>query len=996
MIVSMVKIRIWALVCFLSASACATGRIQSRYQFYRLRTPSTATGFANLGGASASVMARSYQPGVRAPIQLTASDGDGLELRELRVRAVIEGPLAFTELKMSFHNARKRELEGSFAITLPQGASVARLAMKSEGDWHEAEMVAKMRGREVHGPHLHKQVEPVLLEASIGNQIRARVYPIPANAEKQIIISYSQELPASGEYRIPLAGLPQLRKLDVDVQHGQKRERFVRHDYLADEDFRLHTESAANVALRNDDFLMLRWVPDLASTEEVPSRLHVLVDSSASSSAVYGLQVQALEDLAQALASAYGEELELEVACFDNEVYPVFDGRAAKYGAAQSEALLTHGAIGASNLQAAVEWAAQRSGRLLWIGDGIATTGQRDASQLQSQLAKRGGPSRVDVLALSNSKEAAVLEALTQTPHRRAGVILPSEATAKEWARHMGRSAPVPVSIRVSGATWVWPKTRRPSAEGEAVTAFVKVDKAHYERRGTVTVEQTSRVGVSELELPVVEAEQDLLQRAWVRLRLSEMIAQEARNSSALRRSEIELLSQLFRILMPHTSLMLETEWGYDRSGISRRGGPVLTVDATGLRRVRREGNLARESAWRELMVSPRHRITSPPPEGRRSADQSAGELADNLPVPGSTFETTPSVGVGGQDEFIGCSGALSPGSRYVVDGVNTTGFSTGEAVTFYASDEAAPERQQWIPGMPRADIRRFRKIRAELHHDAFRSALATSLRWYAESPTNLLAIAALGESLQANAHYKLAARAYASILDLYPRRADMHRVAAGYLSRLGPEARKLRTDALRVAQAARSDHAHGVRLLAMALAMEQKEAQAIALLLRAIYQDDTLGRFRQIRPLLRHEVAVIAGAWLGRRRGDSKLIKRMLEPYGIMVPMEPVHYAVLSWESDVAKLDLDVGPPLAVAEERTSGRSIDIGELGYGPEAILLDGDPDPELRFSVDFSEQSMTGYVFAQLQVVSLDAAGELRVDTRPFVALDAQERVAMGGF
>ncbi len=56
-----------------------------------------------------------------------------MAMKSLRVRTVIDGPIAFTELAMRFHNPRSRELEGRFDIVLPPNASVARLAMKLEG-----------------------------------------------------------------------------------------------------------------------------------------------------------------------------------------------------------------------------------------------------------------------------------------------------------------------------------------------------------------------------------------------------------------------------------------------------------------------------------------------------------------------------------------------------------------------------------------------------------------------------------------------------------------------------------------------------------------------------------------------------------------------------------------------------------------------------------------------------------------------------------------------
>ena len=66
------------------------------------------------------------QPSAGAPLSLTASDGTGLQLVFLRAKAVVEGPLAFTELHLAFRNPEARRREGRFSITLPTGAAISR------------------------------------------------------------------------------------------------------------------------------------------------------------------------------------------------------------------------------------------------------------------------------------------------------------------------------------------------------------------------------------------------------------------------------------------------------------------------------------------------------------------------------------------------------------------------------------------------------------------------------------------------------------------------------------------------------------------------------------------------------------------------------------------------------------------------------------------------------------------------------------------------------
>jgi len=160
---------------------------------------------------AASAQVEAAQPLIQreavAPWSLTASDGSGLALAKVDAKAVVEGPLAYTELHLYFHNSESRRREGTFQITLPPGATISRFAMENDGQWMEAEVVEKQLARRAYDDFLHRRQDPALLEKAEGNQFTAKVFPIPANADKHLVISYSQTLPGQ-RYVLPLRGLP--------------------------------------------------------------------------------------------------------------------------------------------------------------------------------------------------------------------------------------------------------------------------------------------------------------------------------------------------------------------------------------------------------------------------------------------------------------------------------------------------------------------------------------------------------------------------------------------------------------------------------------------------------------------------------------------------------------------------------------------------------------------------------------------------------------------
>ena len=195
--------------------------------------------------------------GVAAPFSLTASDGTGLHLVAVRSRTVIEGPLALTELELSFHNPEARTLEGRFALTLPEGASISRFAMEIDGAWQEGEVVEKQRARQTYETFLHQRKDPALLEQGAGNQFSARVFPITGNATKRLVMTYAEVLDSAHPFEVRLLGLPKMRELDVRVTSEGKQLLALREsDFVPTSDFTVPVNDhprAVGVAHRSEE-----------------------------------------------------------------------------------------------------------------------------------------------------------------------------------------------------------------------------------------------------------------------------------------------------------------------------------------------------------------------------------------------------------------------------------------------------------------------------------------------------------------------------------------------------------------------------------------------------------------------------------------------------------------------------------------------------------------------------------------------------------------------
>ena len=150
-----------------------------------------------------------------APFSLTAADGTGLKLISVDAQAVVDGPLAFTELKLVFENPADRVIEGRFNIVMPDGAAISRFAMKIQGKWMEGEVVEKQAARRAYEDALHQRRDPALLEQDAGNAFRARVFPINPRERKELIISWSNNLTKLASPIASPKGLPKIQRLEL-------------------------------------------------------------------------------------------------------------------------------------------------------------------------------------------------------------------------------------------------------------------------------------------------------------------------------------------------------------------------------------------------------------------------------------------------------------------------------------------------------------------------------------------------------------------------------------------------------------------------------------------------------------------------------------------------------------------------------------------------------------------------------------------------------------
>lgn len=990
------------------------------------------------------------EAGEAAPIGLTASDGTGLALVALEANGLLEPPLAFTELRLTFENPRDQIIEGRFRIALPPGAALSRFAMKIGDSWQEGEVVERQRARVAYEEALHRRVDPALLEQEAGNEFSARVFPIPARGRKELIVSYSHALPRADEpYKIHLLGLSEIGRLDIRVLLGERpttgtaasnlggkvSDRRVvelhKQAWTPDRDFEIAQDRVADRAgLRHENLAVVRVMPPVESAPQEIAGLYVLIDSSASRALGYKMQVRRLAELVRGLRDGAGSSTPLGIAAFDQEVLSIFEGTAGGFGAAEVQRLGERRPLGASDLQSALAWLGdrlekndQKYPRVLLMTDGVATAGDTETRALKAGVRALGthGVERLDVLAVGGLRDEAVLRELTTGNLAHDGQRIDGAAPFGEIARRLTLACRSGIKLAVDGASWIWPETLDGVQPGDEVLVYADLPASRPLRLSL----NGRPVALGDL----AQAERPLLERAWAQARIDRLVhLRETAHAedSDLRQAlglQITGLSVEHRVLSPFTAmLVLESEADYMRFGLEQKTlANILTVGPGGLEVLNR--SRLPESQVITNVITKRERpdldalgYVGSSEQGEQMEEDESGEPEG---LPGSA----PSGVLGGVAG--GVIGGVPAAPRVMPDSIQPSEIPRVEEearIPTAHEPDAAPLRigsrddrvEETIAPEPRPDVEekesqvepytgRFDELMKHLAAGRVAQARTLAEAWNTEAPGDVLSLLALGEAWEASGQKAAAARAYGSLIDLFPSRADLRRLAGERLERLGEAGLDLAIDTYQKAVLDRPDHPSGHRLLAWALLRAGRLAEAFEALEKGIEQKYPDGRFAGVNRVLQEDLGLLAAAWLHAEPSRREEVRERLQAHGARIEEEPSVRFVLSWETDANDVDLHIydsqgGHAFYGKPELPSG-----GELyadvttGYGPECFTIRkpaGRSAAPYKLRVHYYSRGPMGYGMGTLQVVRHDGKGGLTVEPRPFVVMADDAMVRLG--
>ena len=272
---------------------------------------------------------------------------DKLGIAKLDINVTVIGNIATTTYDMKFYNPTNSILEGELIFPLGEKQSVSRFALDVNGKIREAVVVEKEQGRIAFEAVVRRRVDPALLEKGTGNNYRARIYPIPANGYKQIIIAYQEELNFTDnkhQLAIPLAFKKELESYQLEVKLLSQKlgpkiisknndgtlfakaendyfYKISKNNYQPQDDFiiEIPLEDSAKVSLYDDYLYVYKTLQNGSIRKKNPSKVKILWDVS------YSMKDRDLEKELKYLEEYINEvkDFEIELVKFSNTIIEV-------------------------------------------------------------------------------------------------------------------------------------------------------------------------------------------------------------------------------------------------------------------------------------------------------------------------------------------------------------------------------------------------------------------------------------------------------------------------------------------------------------------------------------------------------------------------------------------------------------------------------------------------------------------------------------------------
>lgn len=542
-----------------------------------------------------------------------------LELAKQAVRATVRQGLSETEVDQTFFNPGERAVEGWYWFTVPARASVTGFAVETNGQLVEGEFQERREASGQYDTAKSTGHSPAILEWVDERTYRARIFPIQPGASRRVVLRYVELRPLVdgkvsyvyplgsraptriGEFSLSVDLGPEGERMrlatlaDARVEENGRRVTMRRSGYTPRAPFQLEaTMSQPGPPLtvarfagggESADYVLLRYVPDVDWEQLAPPRgdVVVVVDTSAAGDES-SRRLKAAT--AEAILRALSDEDRFALIALDAKptvMHPA-QGLAPASGAEIARALerlAEHGSGGATDLAASFDVALRRlhgteQPAVVYVGDGVATSGAMTGEQLAERLRRALSSSRARLFTVGVGVDAdhALLGELARAGGGTAFRVEQSEATTAQ-ALELAAALKVPTITELeidlgAGLDEPFSSANGKLSRGNEVLVLART---HHELPAEIVV--TGRIGAQDFRRryptrsssPLLSA---FVPRLWAAEHVRRLLG--AAGGAEQERGRIAALGLTYGLMTPHTSIIaLESEAAYDKLGIPRR-----------------------------------------------------------------------------------------------------------------------------------------------------------------------------------------------------------------------------------------------------------------------------------------------------------------------------------------------------------------------------------------------------------------------------------------
>jgi Ca-activated chloride channel family protein len=145
-------------------------------------------------GLAASIILLLIPGPVHAAGLLTPKDSNlpELQIKDHQVQVVVEDGYAITTVDQTFYNPNGQDLEAIYSFPVPKKGAVSEFTMWIDGKPINGEVLEKKKAREVYEDQKSKNNDAGLTEKNDYRTFEMNVFPVRANQETKIRLSYIQ------------------------------------------------------------------------------------------------------------------------------------------------------------------------------------------------------------------------------------------------------------------------------------------------------------------------------------------------------------------------------------------------------------------------------------------------------------------------------------------------------------------------------------------------------------------------------------------------------------------------------------------------------------------------------------------------------------------------------------------------------------------------------------------------------------------------------------